>query len=148
LSYWGSGQTPGLVFPQATGSECVGQIRKGKDKIYHALSTVPFESYTLRGYKKNEVMQLLERQKQLQSTIGHISGASPVGVIDDKVPKQDKVSRHIGNSSRNKGKDCVSIKQKWLFRGLVLRKSGRKILQSEHIMDHGIPETLNCVPEV
>jgi hypothetical protein len=50
------------------------------------------------------------------------SGASPVGVVDIEVPKQDMVSRSIENSSRNKGEDCVGVKWKWLIRGQVLRQ--------------------------
>ncbi len=44
----------------------------------------------------------MERQKQLGSTIRHNSGASPVGLVDVKIPKQDKVGGSVRNSSRTK----------------------------------------------
>ncbi len=72
-------------------------------------------------------MQLLEGQKQLGSTMGCNSGASPVGVVDVEVPKQDMVGRSIGNSSRNEGKNFMGVKWKGFIRVLVFRGSGGTI---------------------
>ncbi len=55
-------------------------------------------------------MLVLERQKQLGSTLGHSSRAFPVGVVDVEIPKQDMVGRGIGNSSRDKGKNIVGVR--------------------------------------
>jgi hypothetical protein len=44
-----------------------------------------------------------EGQKQPGSVMGRNSRTSPVWVIDVEVPKQDMISRTIGNSSRIKG---------------------------------------------
>ncbi len=68
------------------------------------------------------MVQLLERQKQLGSTMGCDSGASPVGVEDIEVPKQDIVSRSIGKGNRNKGEIFVGVKWKGLIRGPVFRQ--------------------------
>ncbi len=66
-------------------------------------------------------MQLLEGQKQLGSTMGCNSWASPVWVVDVEVPKQDMVGRGIRSSGRNKGKNLMGVKWKELIRGLVFR---------------------------
>ncbi len=52
----------------------------------------------------------MERQKQLGSTMGRNSRASPVGVVDVEIPKQDMVGRGIGNSSRDKGKNLMGVR--------------------------------------
>ncbi len=92
-------------------------------------------------------MQLLKGQKQLGSTMGWNSGASPVWVVDVEVPKQDMVGRGIRNSGRNKEKNLMGIKWKGLIRGLVFRRSWGKISHSVHIMNHDISNTFNRAPE-
>ncbi len=52
----------------------------------------------------------MERQKQLGSTMGHNSRASPVGVMDFEIPEQDMVGRGIGNSGRDKGKNLMGVR--------------------------------------
>ncbi len=64
-------------------------------------------------------MQLLERQKQLGSTMGCNSGATPVGVVDVEVPKEDMVGRGVRNSDRNKGKNLMGVKLNELIMGLI-----------------------------
>ncbi len=55
-------------------------------------------------------MLFLERQNQLESTMGHNSGVSPVAVVDVEIPKQDMVGRGIGNSGRDKGKNLMGVR--------------------------------------
>jgi hypothetical protein len=64
-----------------------------------------------------------------------------------EVPKQDMVSRGIGNSSRDKGKNLMGVKRKGLIRGLVSRGGWRKITRSVNIMNHDISDTFSRAPE-
>ncbi len=92
-------------------------------------------------------MQLLEGQKQLGSTMGYNSGASPVRVVHVEVPKQDMVGRGISNSSRDKGKNLMDVKCKGLIRGLVFGGCWGKISRSVDIVDHDIFDTFNRAPK-
>ncbi len=92
-------------------------------------------------------MLLLEGQKQLGSTMGCNSGASPCRMIQVEVPKQDMVGRGIGNSSNDKGKDFMGLKWQGLIRGLVFRGGWGTISRSVNIMNHDISDTFNRAPE-
>jgi hypothetical protein len=92
-------------------------------------------------------VQLLERQKQLGSTMGCNSRASPVRVVHVEVSKQDVVGRGIRNSSRNIGKNLMGVKWKGLTRGLVFRGGWGKISCSVNIVNHDISDTFNRAPE-
>ncbi len=52
----------------------------------------------------------MERQKQLGSTMGHNSRASPVGVVDVESPKQDLIGRGTRSSGRDKGKNIKGVR--------------------------------------
>ncbi len=89
----------------------------------------------------------MEGQKQLGSTVGCNSGATPARVMQVEVPKQDVVSRGIRHGSRNSGKNLVGVKWKGLIRGLVFIGGWGKILRSVQIMNHDISDTFNRAPE-
>ncbi len=92
-------------------------------------------------------MLFFERQKQLGSTMGHNSGASPVGMVDVEISKQDMVGRGIGNSGRDKGRSLMGVRREGLIKGLVFRRSGGDISHSVHIVDHDVLDTFNRAPE-
>ena len=92
-------------------------------------------------------MQLLERQKQLGSTMGCNSGASPVRVVHVEVSKQDVVGRGIRNSGRNIGKNLMGVKWKGLITGLVFRRRWGKIPRSVDIVNYDISDAFNRAPE-
>jgi hypothetical protein len=51
--------------------------------------------------------------------MGCNSGATPVGVVDVEVPKEDMVGRGVRNSDRNKGKNLMGVKLNELIMGLI-----------------------------